>query len=156
MSLNDIQDPQIGFSEAHAIHPTHLVCLVACTSEAYCETEKKKIPGFLKYSGVCSVHVCGFCHSTLQSFKCVCVCVCVWSVDTHVHTQSSLSIFTMLGTTVLSLLALWCGCSFVKLTYPYQTPSWLWLVWTNSPTLCTKVNHCLLSLTSTRVTTQLL
>ena len=84
------------------------------------------------------------------------MCVCVWSVDTHVHTQSSLSIFPTLGTTVLSLLALWCGCSFVKLTYPYQTPSWLWLVWTNSPTLCTKVNHCLLSLTSTRVTTQLL
>ena len=30
------------------------------------------------------------------------MCVCVWSVDTRVYTQSSLSVFTMLGTAVLS------------------------------------------------------
>ena len=30
------------------------------------------------------------------------VCVCVWSVDTRVYTQSSLPIFTMLDTAVLS------------------------------------------------------
>ena len=47
--------------------------------------------------------------------------------------QRSLSVFTTLGTAVLSLLALWGGCSFVKLTYLHQTPSWLWLVWSNSP-----------------------
>ena len=34
----------------------------------------------------------------------------------------------------LVFIALWCGCSIVKLTfYLHQTPSWLWLVRTNSP-----------------------
>ena len=48
--------------------------------------------------------------------------VCVWSVDTFVYTQSSLSVFTMLGTAVLSSLH-WCGCSFVKLAfYLHHTP----------------------------------
>ena len=35
--------------------------------------------------------------SALQSFK----CVCVWSMDTRAYTQSSLSVFTTLGTAVL-------------------------------------------------------
>ena len=48
------------------------------------------------------------------------VCVCVWSVDTHVYTQSSLSIFTTLGTAVLSS--------------PHP-PSWLWLVGTTVQTV---------------------
>ena len=132
------QDPRVGSSEAHAIHPTHLVCLVACTSEAHCETEKKK--NFQVFSSIrgCIFSACLWVLSlnfaVLQ--MCVCVCVCVCGAWTRVYTQSSLSVFTMLGTTVLSLLALWCGCSFVKLTYLHQTPSWLWLVWTNSPTLC--------------------
>ena len=30
------QDPRVGPSEAYAIHPTHPVRLVVCTSEAYC------------------------------------------------------------------------------------------------------------------------
>ena len=62
-----------------------------------------------------------FCHSALQSFKCVYVCG-VW---THcVCTQSSLSVFTMLDTSVRSSLH-----SVVKLTfYLYQTLSWFWLV----------------------------
>ena len=30
------QDPRVGPSEACAIHPTHPVCLVACTSEPNC------------------------------------------------------------------------------------------------------------------------
>ena len=128
-----MQDPRIGFSEAHAIHPTHLVCLVACTSEAYCKTEKKKLPGFLKYSGVCSVHVCGFCHSTLQSFKCVSVCVerghtCAYTKLTFYlhHARHSCSIFT----------ALWCGCSFVKLTfYLHHTPIMALARWHNRQTM---------------------
>ena len=56
--------------------------------------------------------------------------VCVWSVDTHcVHIQSSLSVFTKLGTAVLSSLhsgvvvQLWNSPSIF-------TPSWLCLVWT--------------------------
>ena len=48
------------------------------------------------------------------------VCVCVWSVDTRVYTQSSLSVFTMLGTAVLSS--------------PHP-PSWLWLVSTTVQTV---------------------
>ena len=50
--------------------------------------------------GVYSVSVGLHSHSALQFFKCVWV-----GVDTHcMHTQSSLSIFTMLGTALLSLL----------------------------------------------------
>ena len=50
--------------------------------------------------GVYSVSVGLHSHSALQFFKCVWV-----GVDTHcMHTQSSLSIFTMLGTAVLSSL----------------------------------------------------
>ena len=46
----------------------------------------------------------------------------VW--PTRLHAWHSCSVFT----------ALWCGCFVVKLTlYFHQTPSWLWLVWTNSP-----------------------
>ena len=48
------------------------------------------------------------------------MCVCVWSVDTHVYTQSSLSVFTTLGTAVLSSL---------------HPPSWLWLVGTTVQTV---------------------
>ena len=48
------------------------------------------------------------------------MCVCVWSVDTRVYTQSSLSIFTTLGTAVLSS--------------PHP-PSWLWLVGTTIQTV---------------------
>ena len=63
--------------------------------------------------------------------------VCAWSVDKRVHTQSSLSVFTTLGTAVLIVFthaALWCSFSVVKLTfYLHHTPSWFWLVWTNSP-----------------------
>ena len=43
--------------------------------------------------------VCVFGHSALQPFKCVCV-----ERGHSVHTQSSLSIFTTLGTAVLSSL----------------------------------------------------
>ena len=31
--------------------------------------------------------VCGFCHSALQSFKCVCVCVCVERGHTCAYTK---------------------------------------------------------------------
>ena len=67
------------------------------------------------------------------SFAVLQMCVCVWSVDTCVytkltfrlhHTWHSCSVFT----------ALWYDCSFEKLIfYFHQTPSWLRLVWTNSP-----------------------
>ena len=40
---------------------------------------KKKTSRFCQVMDVFSV--CGFCHSALQSFKCV--CVCVWSMDTR-------------------------------------------------------------------------
>ena len=55
--------------------------------------------------GVCkvvySMFVCLHGHSPLQSFK----CACVGGMDTHcVHIQSSLSVFTKLGTAVLSSL----------------------------------------------------
>ena len=45
--------------------------------------------------------------------------VCVWSVDRRcVHTQSSLSVFTMLSTTVqVVFTALLCSFSAVKLTF---------------------------------------
>ena len=60
--------------------------------------------------------------------------VCVLSVDRRrVHTQSSLSVFITLGTTVLSSLRSGVVCLVVKLTYLHQIPFWLWLVWTNSP-----------------------
>ena len=40
------------------------------------------------------------------------------------HARHSCSVFT----------AVWCGCFVRILTfYLHQTPSWLWLVWTNSP-----------------------
>ena len=55
------------------------------------KNEKKK-----KKKEVHSVFV-GFV-TQLCSPSNVCVCVCVWSVDTRVHTQSSLSVFMMLGT----------------------------------------------------------
>ena len=44
------------------------------------------------------------------------------------------SVFMTLGIAVLSSL-LWCGYSVLKLNtfYLHQTPSWLWLVRTNSP-----------------------
>ena len=50
------------------------------------------------------------------------------------HTQSLLSVFTTLGTAVLSLYCtlVWLFCH--KLTfYLHPTLSWLWLVGTNSP-----------------------
>ena len=51
-----------------------------------------------------------------------CSVVRVWPV--RLHAQHSSWVFT----------ALWCGCFVVKLTFYFrQTPSWLWLVWTNSP-----------------------
>ena len=63
----------------------------------------------------------------------MCVCVecghtCVyWYIKLTFrlhHARHSCSVFT----------TLWCGCSVVKLTlYLHQNPSWLWLVWTNSP-----------------------
>jgi len=65
------------------------------------------------------------------SFAVLQMCVCVEPGHTCAYTkltfrlhyaQHSYSVFT----------ALWCGCLFVKLTYLHQTPSWLWLVWTNS------------------------
>jgi len=49
-------------------------------------------------------------------------------MDTRVHTLSSLSVFTTLGTAVV-FTALWCSYSVIKLSFClYQTPSWLWLV----------------------------
>ena len=46
----------------------------------------------------------------------------VWPA--RLHAWNSCSVFTVL----------WCGCSVVKLTfYFHQSPSWLSLVWTNSP-----------------------
>ena len=61
--------------------------------------------------------------------------MCVWSVDTHcVHTQNSLSVFTTLGTAVLSSLHSDVVFPVVKLTFClHQNPFWLGLVWTNSP-----------------------
>ena len=69
----------------------------------------------------------------LYSPASVCVCVecghtCVYrytklTFRLH-HAQHSCTVFT----------TLWCGCSVIKLTlYLHQAPSWLWLVWTNSP-----------------------
>ena len=62
----------------------------------YARVIKKNKRVFSSNGGVFSV--CGLCHSALQSFK------CVWSVDTRVHTLSSLFVFTTLGTAVLSPL----------------------------------------------------
>ena len=71
--------------------------------------------------------VCWFCHWALQSFKWVCVdCghMCTYIKLTFRHARHSCSVFT----------ALWCGCFLVKRTFCFhQTPSWLWLVWTNLP-----------------------
>ena len=52
-----------------------------------------------------------------------------------VHIQSSLSVIMHHARYSSSVFtALWCGCSVEKLTFFFhQTPSWLWLVWTNSP-----------------------
>ena len=61
--------------------------------------------------------VCGFSHSSLQ--------MCVWSVDTC-HKAHALSIFTTLGTAVLS--SLHSGVvSVAKLTFYVSSPFWLWL-----------------------------
>ena len=51
--------------------------------------------------------------------------MCVCGTWTHLVCIHNLTHFR--------LTALWCGCSVVKLTYLHQTPSWLWLLWTNSP-----------------------
>ena len=51
-------------------------------------------------------------------------------MDTRVHTQSSLSDFTTLSTVLSSLHS---GVVVKFTIYLHQTPSWLWLVWTNSP-----------------------
>ena len=80
-----MQDPRIGFSEAHAIHPTHLVCLVACTSEAYCETEKKNSRFSQVFGGVFSacLWVLSLNFAVLQ----MCVCVCVERGHTCAYTK---------------------------------------------------------------------
>ena len=69
------------------------MAMLSCTM---CESCPTKIPDFSNNGSAFSV--CRFCHSALQSFKCVCE---AW---TRVHTQSSLSIFTTLGTAILSSL----------------------------------------------------
>ena len=58
----------------------------SCPMLGFCTTIKK----FQVYSNGGVFSVSGFCYSALQSFK----CMCVWSVDTRVHTQSSLSVLT--------------------------------------------------------------
>ena len=91
---------------------------------SYARVFHKNFWVFSSNGGVFSV--CGFSYLALQSFK-----LRVWSVDTSVHTQSSLSDFTTLSTVVLSSLH---SGVVVKFTiYLHQNPSWLWLVWTNSP-----------------------
>ena len=84
--------------------------------------------------GGCSWVCCENCCAMLGNAQlCSLSNLSVWSMDTHcVDTQSSLSIFIMLGTAVWSSLH---SGAVVPLWnfYLHQTPSWLWLVWTNSP-----------------------
>ena len=62
--------------------------------------------------------VCGFGHFAVLQ-------MCVWSVDTC-HKAHALSIFTTLGTAVLS--SLHSGVvSVAKLTFYVSSPFWLWL-----------------------------
>ena len=71
---------------------------------------------------------------------------CLWGLVTQLCSPSNacverghtlcayikLSVFTKLGT--FCLHSLWCGSVIKQNTfYLHQTPSWLWLVWTNSP-----------------------
>ena len=84
--------------------------------------DNKKIPGFSSNGGVLSV--CRFCHSALQSFKCVCG---AW---THVcihkgHFPSSppsVQLFYLHCTLVWLFIRKTC-----LLSSPHP-PSWLWLV----------------------------
>ena len=83
-----------------------------------------KIPGFLEQWGC--IQCCGSVgHLALQSFK------CVWAWDTLCAYVNSLSVFTVLGTAVLS--SLHSGVVVKLILYLHQTPSWLWLVWSISP-----------------------
>ena len=70
------------------------------------------------------------------SLSCAVLQMCVECVHTCAYTKLTFhlhharhwcSVFT----------ALWCSFSVMKLTYLHQTPSWLWLVWTNSPVFTT-------------------
>ena len=90
--------------------------------------------GFGNKSQVMRVYSVFGSFAVLKLWMCVCVCVCVCGAWTQVvcihnltfrlhHTRHRCSVFT----------ALWCACSFVKLNYLHQIPSWLWLVWINKP-----------------------
>ena len=78
---------------------------------------KKK--GFSSNGGV--FNVCHFCHSALQSFKCVCVCVCVCVERGHTCVYTKLTFHLHHACT-----------AFLSSPHP---PSWLWLVGTTVQTV---------------------
>ena len=73
----------------------------------------KETSEFFQVMGVCSMFV-GFVTELCSPSD-----VCVWSVDTRVHTQSSLSVFTTLGTAVcLHCTLVWLFIRETRLSSP--------------------------------------